>query len=303
MPFAAFFIAIKAFSINTKTILNFMWKSWSLELFYTFLFIHKVACVNAHTNCLMKRSLCLAVMICMPFSSSFAAKHDKSLQLDIQKSASESAHLTTRLQWTKYPHPNYKTSDLQDQDRVAIIRVYADPAGKITRAEVKETTGISNLDQKLVDAVMQARVKPYVKNGEAKATIGYQTFTLKLSDAEDQHAANSQCTYHFDSKVWLKQQDEKSVPFQYVNQPQLSVPREALKYADRTVKFKFKVNKNGDISHVKVTKHSGVNEIDQRVVEAVEHSKVQVKRTYKTLWIYKKSTLSDQIEFPVNQCR
>lgn len=251
----------------------------------------------------MKRSLCLAVLICMPFSASFAAKQDKSLKLDIQKSAAESAHLTTRLQWTKYPHPIYQTADLQDQDRVAIIRVYADTDGKITRAEVKETTGVGSLDQKLVDAVMKARVKPYIKNGEKKPTIGYQTFTLKLNQAEDSQTAKNQCVYHFDSKIWLKQQDDKSVPFQYLTQPKLNVSRDELKYADRTVKFKFKVDKSGDVSHVKVTKHSGINDIDQRVVEAVEHSKVAVKRTYKTLWIYKKSTLNDQITFKVNECR
>ncbi|SPL69261.1 TonB C-terminal domain-containing protein [Acinetobacter stercoris] len=250
----------------------------------------------------MKQSICLALLVSLPISAVLAANHDKPLKLTTQKISAEPAHLTTRLQWTKYPHPVYKIADLQDRDRVAIIRVYANEEGKITKAEVKETTGLGNLDQKLVDAVLAARIKPYKKNGIALSTIGYQTFTLKVDEAEDDLSQKNKCTYHFDSKNWLKQHADKSVPFTYVNQPELNIDKDELKYADRTVKFKFKVDKNGEIKHVKLTKRSGINEIDQKVVTAVEQSQVGVKRTYKTLWIYKKSTLSDQITFKINEC-
>ena len=71
---------------------------------------------------------------------------------------------------------------------------------------------------------------------------------------------------------------------------------------DRVVKFKFKVDQQGDVTQVKLKKRSGVNAIDQQVIEAVQHSQVAVKRSYKTLWIYKKSTFKDELHFQVNAC-
>ncbi len=61
----------------------------------------------------------------------------------------------------RFSQPQYKNSDLNQQNRAAIIRVYADETGDVTKATVQETTGIKALDEKLVNAVLQAKVKPF----------------------------------------------------------------------------------------------------------------------------------------------
>lgn len=43
------------------------------------------------------------------------------------------------------------------------------------------------------------------------------------------------------------------------------------------MKFKFKVNKQGEVTQVKLKKLSGVNAIDQAVYNALSNSKVELK--------------------------
>ena len=173
----------------------------------------------------------------------------------------------------------------------------------MVEADVQESTGLRALDQKLIDAVEDAKVKPVQKNGKAVPIVGYQTFTLSLNNAEDRISSKKQCTYSFNSQNWIKQEKDKSVAFHYLQQPSLALDQSLLKNKDRVVKFKFKLNKQGEIAQVKLTKLSGVNAIDQQVIEAVEHAQVSVKRSYRTLWIYKKSSFSDQIQFKQNDCK
>ena len=68
------------------------------------------------------------------------------------------------------------------------------------------------------------------------------------------------------------------------------------------MKFKFKVDKQGEVTQVKLKKLSGVNAIDQAVYNALSNSKVELKRTASTLWMYKKHTLKDEIQFKMDDC-
>ncbi len=212
-------------------------------------------------------------------------------------------HLTTRIQWQKFPQIIYQSNELKDQDRSAIIRIKANSSGRVIDADVKESTGLRPLDQKIIEAVENAKIKPSIKNGKAVSMVGYQTFTLTLDNASDRIRSSTQCTYHFYSNNWDRQESGKSVPFHYTKQPQLALEESILKFKNRVVKFKFKVNKQGNVSNVKLTKLSGVNALDQQVRSAVENAQVEVKRSYRTLWTYKPSTFSDEIHFKTNDCR
>ena len=256
-----------------------------------------------HRKYAMKRLACLSLLMTLPITATYSADNTSTKKLAVQKVTAEPAHLTTRIQWIKYPQVQYKSEDLENLDRSAIIRIRADETGKVIATEIQESTGLKALDQKLVNAVHAAKVKPYIKNGTALEIIGYQTFTLKMDDSEDKAPRKNECTYTFSSKNWLKQEKNKSVPFEYQQQPQLKLDENLLKNQDRLVKFKFKVDKHGDVSNVQLKKRSGVNALDQQVIEAVSNAKVTTRRSYKTLWIYKKSTLNDQIEFKVNKCQ
>ena len=245
----------------------------------------------------MKSSFYLTLGLIFALPATYAAEKPTKV-LETQKVSAEPTHLTTRLQWVKFPQPQYQPKDLAQQDRSAIIRVYADQHGTITQATVQESTGLPALDQKLLKAVRAAKVKPYTKNGTALDIIGYQNFTLKYA-TED---AKNECSYSFRSENWLKQIKDKSVPFRYVKQPELAIDQNLLKNKDRIVKLKLKTNKQGNITQVKLTKRSGVNALDQQVISSVENAKVEVKRSYRTLWTYKPSTFNDEIHFKIGQC-
>lgn len=253
------------------------------------------------TGCVIKeidhmKPLFLLALSTLPFHLSHAAQPP--LELTIQKSSAQSAHLTTRIQWVDFPKPQYKNSDLNQQNRAAIIRVYADETGDVTKATVQETTGLKALDEKLVNAVLQAKVKPFMEDDTALAVIGYQVFNLNLTP-DDVEA----CNYSFDSKNWRAQQQQQKVPFQYQAQPTLALESSQLNGHDRQIKFSFKADKHGNIKKPKITKGSGIYQLDQQVLQAVANSKVSVKRTASTLWLYKKSKFKDAIEFDLNACR
>ena len=242
------------------------------------------------------KPLFLLALSTLPVHLSHAAQPP--LELSIQKSSAQSAHLTTRIQWVDFPKPQYKNSDLNQQNRAAIIRIYADETGDVTKASVQESTGLKALDEKLVNAVLQAKIKPFVEDGTASAIIGYQVFNLNLTP-DDAEA----CNYTFDSKNWLARQQQQKVPFQYQAQPTLALDSTQLNGHDRQVKFNFKTDKHGNIKKPKITKGSGIYALDQQVLQAVANSKVSVKRTASTLWLYKKSKFKDAIEFDLNACR
>ena len=253
------------------------------------------------TGCVIKeidhmKPLFLLALSTLPFHLSHAAQPP--LELTIQKSSAQSAHLTTRIQWVDFPKPQYKNSDLNQKNRAAIIRVYADETGDVTKATVQETTGLKALDEKLVNAVLQAKVKPFMEDDTALAVIGYQVFNLNLTP-DDAEA----CNYSFDSKNWRAQQQQQKVPFQYQAQPKLALDSTQLNDHDRQIKFSFKADKHGNIKKPKITKGSGIYALDQQVLQAVANSKVSVKRTASTLWLYKKSKFKDAIEFDLNACR
>lgn len=244
----------------------------------------------------MKQLLCFSLILSFPFVHSHSAEKANISQLAVQKSTALPAHLTTRIQWTTFPQPQYNNDDLKGQNRAAILRIYADETGKITQASVQESTGLKNLDDVLIQAVRQAHVQPYKVEDTTLPIIGYQTFSLNLQ--QDQ----SECNYSFNSKNWMAQQQQQKVKFSYKTQPQLELNRDDLNQHDRKIKFSFKVDKHGAVKKVKINQGSGIYALDQNIVQAISQSHITVKRSASTLWLYKKSSFKDEIQFKLNEC-
>ncbi|KOR16058.1 MULTISPECIES: energy transducer TonB [Acinetobacter] len=244
----------------------------------------------------MKAFVYLSLLLCVPFAHSHAQSPAANVQLSAQKSAALPAHLTTRLQWARTPQLEYSDADLNQQDRAAIVRVVADETGQITQATIQESTGLSKLDNMLINATKAALIQPFQVDDTAVPTIGYQAFTLKIAHA----LKSNDCVYRFDSEHWRKQQQDKKVPFRYIEQPSLQVDRDELKGKDRYIRLSFKVDKAGNVTRVKIKKGSGIYALDEKVMQAVMGAKVEVS---KTLWLYKKSTLSDKINFSLDACQ
>ena len=244
----------------------------------------------------MKYALAVLFALGLPLNLAHAAETAKKMLP--QTSTALPAHLTTRIQWVRFPQPIYHADELKHQNRSAIVRIYADENGTIHKAEIQESTGLAQLDQRLLQAVYRAQVQPHIEQDTALPVIGYQVFHLQLNDDND-----AECRYSFRSKNWLAQQQGKKVPFSYVMQPELDMSPEQLNGHHRTVKFSFKSNQQGEVKQVKIQQGSGVYALDQAVVQAVSNSTIHVKRSAGTLWLYKKSHFNDQIYFDINDCR
>ena len=240
----------------------------------------------------MKAILALAV-----FSTAFSLAHSaelKTQQLTPQKSAALPAHLTTRIHWHQFPKPQYQNQDLNGQDRSAILRIYADETGQVTKAQVQESTGLKQLDDALVKAAYAAKVKPEQRQDVLLPVIGYQVFNLNY-----QEDGSELCQYQFNSTVWQAQQDQHKTGFRYMTQPQFALDENELNAHDRSIKFKLKVNNKGQVKKVKITQGSGVYAVDQKVKTALQTTQVKVARKY---WLYKPNTLKDEIHFKRNAC-
>ncbi len=250
-------------------------------------------------NQFMKSRLCLSLLVCVASTATLSKDNKATQQLAVQTITAEPAHLTTRIDWIKFPRLKYDDADLNGRERAAIVRIKANEKGKVIDASVQESTGIKKLDQILIHAILSAQTKPFVKDDNHLSVIGYQSFSLKLNNND---AENQACSITGTSKNWQRQQQQKSVGFEYLAQPNIKIEKDVLKNQNRVVKFKFKVDKQGDIQKVELKKRSGINAIDQQVIEAIQNRKVQTRRTASTLWIYKKSKLNDEISFNTNNC-
>lgn len=247
---------------------------------------------------MMKKSLYITLLLGLSTTHLYAKptqlQPTPKATLEVQKSAALPAHLTTRLTWRKFPQPKYKNEDLNQQNRAAIVRIYADETGKISQATIQESTGLKNLDNALLQAVRISEIQPTYLEDIAVPTIGFQSFNLRFQDNQHEN-----CQFDFQSKQWLAQQQQQKVQFKYRHQPQLNLSAEDLKNHSRKLKFQFKVNKHGDVKHVKLTQGSGQSALDQQVLAAVKAAQVDVPRQF---WLYKKSKLKDEIYFDINTC-
>ncbi|QIC71067.1 energy transducer TonB [Acinetobacter indicus] len=240
----------------------------------------------------MKKTICLSLCLALPLSATLAIAAPAE-QLQVQKTSALAAHLTTRIQWTEFPQLRYSNADLKQQNRAAILRINADESGQINKVTVQESTGLKSLDQLISQAVKQARIKPHLVDDTPVPVIGYQVFHLDLKDtAQD-------CHYSFDSTVWQAQQAGAKSAFQYRSQPQLNVTEDELNGHARRIQFKMKADKYGNIHKVKIQQGSGRYALDQKLIQALQGAQVDVPRKF---WIYKKSSLKDEVRFQPAEC-
>ena len=82
------------------------------------------------------------------------------------------------VQWSRSPRVTVTSKDLENQTRSVGIYIEADEKGKVTVARVTKSSGLQNLDDKVVRAVRGAKFKPYMENGVAYPIKAEQPFDL-----------------------------------------------------------------------------------------------------------------------------
>ncbi|VXA56188.1 putative TonB [Acinetobacter proteolyticus] len=82
------------------------------------------------------------------------------------------------VQWSRSPKLSVTAKDLDNQTRSVMVLIEADEKGKITNARITRSSGLPNLDEKVLRAVRSAKFKPYMENGVAYPIRAEQPFDL-----------------------------------------------------------------------------------------------------------------------------
>lgn len=75
---------------------------------------------------------------------------------------------------------NYDDRELQNQQRLLVLTIKINPQGQAIDVKVKQSTGLSSLDARGVQAAQKTKFKPHILNGEAVAIVVDFPIQLKL---------------------------------------------------------------------------------------------------------------------------
>lgn len=68
--------------------------------------------------------------------------------------------------WLKVPSVPISGEGLEGKDRIVIVSLKADEKGYITSASIKKSSGLKELDEKCLDSLKLARLRPHKVNGQ-----------------------------------------------------------------------------------------------------------------------------------------
>ena len=160
-----------------------------------------------------------------------------------------------------------------------------------------------DLDEMVIRAIKLARFRPYTENGVRYPVKVSQPFLFEANDySSTQKSRKPQpyvCRYIFKSENIKKQLAHQPVPFQYLQLPKLALAMPLLEGADREVRFAFKVARNAQISGIRISQSSGIAEIDQMVIGALQDARIDAPRHFLQ---WGKLSFEDRIIFKLSDC-
>lgn len=207
------------------------------------------------------------------------------------------------LHWSRPPRMRIMPGDLEGKPRNVVAAIEADTAGQITAVRIQQSSGLPDLDEKVIRAIKLARFRPYAENGVRYPVKASQPFLFEANDySSTQKSRKPQpyvCRYIFKSENIRKQLANQPVPFQYLQLPKLALAMPLLEGADREVRFAFKVARNAQISGIRISQSSGIAEIDQMVIGALQDARIDAPRHFLQ---WGKLSFEDRIIFKLSDC-
>lgn len=82
------------------------------------------------------------------------------------------------VQWKRSPQLSINSRDLEGQARRIVVLIEADENGQVVNVRITQSSGLTQLDEKIVRAVRRAKFKPYTENGVAYPIRAEQPFDL-----------------------------------------------------------------------------------------------------------------------------
>lgn len=246
---------------------------------------------------LMKKLILLSLILCQ-LSPVYA---------DVANTAPQREFTLNQIRWAKIPRPIFLAGDLEGKPRQVSAVIDADTTGQITNIKISQSSGLKDLDKIVIKAIQRARFKPYQENGVILPFRVTQSFKFEADDysltrkstRRNNSSAQKSCSYQFNSDVIKLQQKNQETPFSYIQTPPLSIRDSDLNGANRNVVFQFKLSRKNIISNIELVKSSGIDLIDQQVINAVSIARVEAPRKF---YQFFKITYQDQIEFKLSEC-
>ena len=119
------------------------------------------------------------------------SENQSNISLDMSNSADKEKDIrehetplipdSERVEWLRTPRLIYTNNDLQGYSRRIVLDIEADEKGVIENISVVSTSGLEELDLKVIRSVRAARFKPFIENGNAVSIKAQQPFELTLN--------------------------------------------------------------------------------------------------------------------------
>lgn len=141
------------------------------------------------------------------------------------------------VKWLRTPKPSFQNEDLKGYDRSAVVHFETDDKGTVTQAKIIKSTGIGSLDQKVIEAVMKSKLRPYTNNGISYPTNAEQKFEFSVLRTP-----------------------------KFENYPHIKVNINDIKGETRYITIYSEADDHGRITIAEIKKSSGLPELDQKVL-------------------------------------
>lgn len=109
-----------------------------------------------------------------------AGKDNKKEQNAASTSQPQQPLPVSRVDVLSFGKLNYDDRELQNQQRLLVLTIKINPQGQPIDVRVKQSSGISSLDERAIQAAQKAKFKPHIVNGEALAIVVDFPIQLKL---------------------------------------------------------------------------------------------------------------------------
>lgn len=209
-----------------------------------------------------------------------------------------------QLSWMRAPKVKILPGDLEGRPRKANVLIQADRSGKITSVKIKKSSGLPDLDEIVIQAVMRARFKPYIESGLSYPIQVTQPFEF---DADDYTSTRKsvkskpikRCSYSFETEGWQRQQSGQHSAFQYIETPVMKLTMTDLEAKEFNIHFNFSLDRKNRISDIQLKQSTGSEYLALLLLNQFSAAKIEAPRKFYQIFKYQ---FEEKIQLKNIQC-
>ncbi|MEJ5139436.1 MULTISPECIES: TonB family protein [Acinetobacter] len=146
---------------------------------------------------------------------------------------------TMLVKWMRAPKVSFKNELLEGYDRNVVISFKTDASGKVEHAEVFKSSGLEELDHKVLRAVQISKLRVWNEREE-----------------KTNYPARAKQPFQFNVSREVR----------YKSEPMIFVKKSDLKGEDRSITIYAEADDNGKLTKAEITESSGLTKLDNYVL-------------------------------------